>query len=165
MQRQKLRSNRKKKFGHRNGRSSCAHSIGKFFLCYIVLFSFETSATGSPGNYLYHMNHITCIYICVYHITSYHYVQRQHGKPLNLIWSASFDQLERRQKRQHPQVILSVVFLVNHSCLIFRHGLTISYFVSLSKPQDPIAYRKIHDRWTFWGILMLFRCKNYPLET
>ena len=54
MQRQKLRSNRKKKFGHRNGRSSCAHSIGKFFLCYIVLFSFETSATGSPGNYLYH---------------------------------------------------------------------------------------------------------------
>ena len=42
-----------KKFGHRNGRSSCAHSIGKFFLCYIVLFSFETSATGSPGNYLY----------------------------------------------------------------------------------------------------------------
>ena len=43
----------KKKFGHRNGRSSCAHSIGKFFLCYMVLFSFETSATGSPGNYLY----------------------------------------------------------------------------------------------------------------
>ena len=55
MQRQKLRSNPKKKFGHRNGRSSCAHSIGKFFLCYIVLFSFETSATGSPGNYLYHL--------------------------------------------------------------------------------------------------------------
>ena len=53
MQRQKLRSNPKKKFGHRNGRSSCAHSIGKFFLGYIVLFSFETSATGSPGNYLY----------------------------------------------------------------------------------------------------------------
>ena len=43
----------KKKIGHRNGRSSCAHSIGKFFLCYMVLFSFETSATGSPGNYLY----------------------------------------------------------------------------------------------------------------
>ena len=42
-----------KKFGHRNGRSSCAHSIGKFFPGYIVLFSFETSATGSPGNYLY----------------------------------------------------------------------------------------------------------------
>ena len=41
MQRQKL--------GHRNGRSSCAHSIGKFFLCYIVLFSFETSATARPG--------------------------------------------------------------------------------------------------------------------
>ena len=45
--------NPKKKFGHRNGRSSCAHSIGKIFLCYMVLFSFETSATGSPGNYLY----------------------------------------------------------------------------------------------------------------
>ena len=27
--------------------------IGKFFLCYIVLFSSETSARGSPGNYLY----------------------------------------------------------------------------------------------------------------
>ena len=42
----------KKKFGYRKGLSSCAHSIGKFFLGYIVLFSFETSATGSPGNYL-----------------------------------------------------------------------------------------------------------------
>ena len=39
-------------FGHRAGRSPCAHSIGKFFLCYIVLFSCETSAPGSPGNYL-----------------------------------------------------------------------------------------------------------------
>ena len=43
----------KKWFGHRAGRSPCAHSIGKFFLCYIVLFSSETSAPGSPGNYLY----------------------------------------------------------------------------------------------------------------
>ena len=34
--------------------SPCAHSIGKFFLCYIVLFSSETSAPGSPGNYLYY---------------------------------------------------------------------------------------------------------------
>ena len=30
----------KKWFGHRAGRSPCAHSIGKFFLCYIVLFLF-----------------------------------------------------------------------------------------------------------------------------
>ena len=43
----------KKWFGHRAGRSPCAHSIGKFFLCYIILFSSETSAPGSPGNYLY----------------------------------------------------------------------------------------------------------------
>ena len=55
--------------GHRAGRSPCAHSIGKFFLCYIVLFSFETSATGSPGNYLYmyffffEMLNISFIYI------------------------------------------------------------------------------------------------------
>ena len=34
-------------------RWSVAHSIGKFFLCYIILFSSETSAPGSPGNYLY----------------------------------------------------------------------------------------------------------------
>ena len=40
-------------FGHRAGRSPCAHSIGKFFLCYILLFSSETSAPGSPGNCLY----------------------------------------------------------------------------------------------------------------
>ena len=40
-------------FGHRAGRSPCTHSIGKFFLCYILLFSSETSAPGSPGNYLY----------------------------------------------------------------------------------------------------------------
>ena len=30
----------KKWFGHRAGRSPCAHSIGKFFLCYIVPFFF-----------------------------------------------------------------------------------------------------------------------------
>ena len=39
-------------FGHGVGRSPCAQSIGKFSLCYIVLFSSETSAPGSPGNYL-----------------------------------------------------------------------------------------------------------------
>ena len=62
MQRQKLRSNPKKKFGHCNGRSSCAHSIGKFFLCYMVLFSSETSAPGSPGNYLYIYLHLASMY-------------------------------------------------------------------------------------------------------
>ena len=41
----------KRWFGHRPGRSPCAHSIGKFFLCYISLFSSETSAPGLPGNY------------------------------------------------------------------------------------------------------------------
>ena len=46
----------KKWFGHRAGRSPCTHSIGKFFLCYIVLFSSETSAPGSPGNYLYNVS-------------------------------------------------------------------------------------------------------------
>ena len=67
MQRQKLRSNPRKKFGHRNGRSSCAHSIGKFFLCYRVLFSFETSATGSPGNYLYIL-YLHIILHVIYHM-------------------------------------------------------------------------------------------------
>ena len=52
----------KKWFGHRAGRSPCAHSIGKFFLCYIVLFSSETSTPGSPGNYL-DMDDI--LYICM----------------------------------------------------------------------------------------------------
>ena len=43
----------KKWFGHRAGRSPCAHSIGKFFLCYIVLFLLETSAPGLSGHYWY----------------------------------------------------------------------------------------------------------------
>ena len=52
----------KKWFGHRAGRSPCAHSIGKFFLCYIVLFLLETSAPGLSGHYWY----ITYIYQYVY---------------------------------------------------------------------------------------------------
>ena len=42
-------------FGHRAGRSPCAHSIGKFFLCYIVLFLLETSAPGLSGHYWYYI--------------------------------------------------------------------------------------------------------------
>ena len=53
----------KKWFGHRAGRSPCAHSIGKFFLCYIVLFSSETSAPGSPGNYLYPICNLRLLWI------------------------------------------------------------------------------------------------------
>ena len=48
----------KKWFGHRAGRSPCAHSIGKFFLCYIVLFLLETSAPGLSGYYWYIHIHI-----------------------------------------------------------------------------------------------------------
>ena len=43
----------KKWFGHCAGLSPCAHSIGKFFLCYIVLFLLETSAPGLSGHYWY----------------------------------------------------------------------------------------------------------------
>ena len=87
MQRQKLRSNLRKKFGHRNGRSSCAHSIGKFFLCYIVLFSFETSATGSPGNYLYIYIHMYIyIYIQYACINIYTHIYFICFYPTNLIW-------------------------------------------------------------------------------
>ena len=46
----------KKWFGHRAGRSPCAHSIGKFFLCYIVLFLLETSAPGLSGYYWYYIH-------------------------------------------------------------------------------------------------------------
>ena len=49
----------KKWFGHRAGRSPCAHSIGKFFLCYIVLFLLETSAPGLSGHYWYAL----CLYV------------------------------------------------------------------------------------------------------
>ena len=45
MERQKARSQQRNDLGIALvGR--CAHSIGKFFLCYIVLFSSETSAQG-----------------------------------------------------------------------------------------------------------------------
>ena len=53
----------KKWFGHRAGRSPCAHSIGKFFLCYIVLFLLETSAPGLSGHYWYIYIYIIYIYI------------------------------------------------------------------------------------------------------
>ena len=39
-------------FGHRAGRSPCAHSIGKFFL-WLIVFFFETSAPGLSGHYWY----------------------------------------------------------------------------------------------------------------
>ena len=74
----------KKWFGHGAGRSPCAHSIGKFFVCYIVLFSSETSAPGSPGNapgspgnyllYLYsfwhtfHIIHMFCKYFSIWYL-------------------------------------------------------------------------------------------------
>ena len=48
----------KKWFGHRAGRSPCAHSIGKFFLSYIVLFLLETSAPGLSGHYWYTHVHL-----------------------------------------------------------------------------------------------------------
>ena len=44
----------KKWFGHRAGRSPCAHSIGKFFL-WLIVFFFETSAPGLSGDYWYKM--------------------------------------------------------------------------------------------------------------
>ena len=51
----------KKWFGHRAGRSPCAHSIGKFFLCYIVLFPLETPAPGLSGHYWYIYIYISTI--------------------------------------------------------------------------------------------------------
>ena len=39
----------KKWFGHRAGRSPCAHSIGKFFLCYIVFFLLKLPPPARPG--------------------------------------------------------------------------------------------------------------------
>ena len=75
MERQKARSQQR----NRAGRSPCTHSIGKFFLCYIALFSSETSAPGSPGNYLYH--------IISYHIISYHIMWMQNIS-LHIIASA-----------------------------------------------------------------------------
>ena len=39
----------KKWFGHRAGRSPCAHSIGKFFLCYIFLFLAKLPTPACPA--------------------------------------------------------------------------------------------------------------------
>ena len=56
----------KKWFGHCAGRSPCAHSIGKFFLCYIVLFLLETSAPGLSGHYWYIYIYICMLYAFVF---------------------------------------------------------------------------------------------------
>ena len=50
----------KKWFGHRAGRSPCAHFIGKFFLCYTILFLLETSAPGLSGHY-WKMKNTNCL--------------------------------------------------------------------------------------------------------
>ena len=55
-----------KKFGHRNGRSSCAHSIGKFFLCYIVFFLLKLPPPARPGT--------TCISTVYLMIVSYCFI-------------------------------------------------------------------------------------------
>ena len=57
----------KKWFGHRAGRSPCAHSIGKFFL-WLVVFFFETSAPGLSGHYLY--TNITSLFLQTFHQTT-----------------------------------------------------------------------------------------------
>ena len=63
----------KKWFGHCAGRSPCAHSIGKFFLCYIVLFLLETSAPGLSGRYWYYNIYIYILYyIILYYIILYY---------------------------------------------------------------------------------------------
>ena len=64
----------KKWFGHRAGRSPCPHSIGKFFLCYIVLFLLETSAPGLSGHYWYtyiQTQYIYAKYVYIYIIHTY----------------------------------------------------------------------------------------------
>ena len=66
----------KKWFGHRAGRSPCAHSIGKFFLCYIVLFLLETSAPGLSGHYWYnllleHLKKYTSMRGCIFTLLKY----------------------------------------------------------------------------------------------
>ena len=77
----------KKWFGHRAGRSPCAHSIGKFFLCYIVLFSSETSAPGSPGNYLYN-TYMIYVYVYIY-IHRHRHFLRWNGAPFLMIYFSS----------------------------------------------------------------------------
>ena len=68
----------KKWFGHRAGRSPCAHSIGKFFLCYIVLFLLETSAPGLSGHYWY-------MILCYINVISYHVISYVHITCVSLV--------------------------------------------------------------------------------
>ena len=104
-------------------RWSVAHSIGKFFLCYIIRFSSETSAPGSPGNYLYTYN--IYIYIYIYtHIYIYIYIIVYIYLMLHA-WSflvhhpspIPFDQLKESSiafpSISHHQQLLTHIFLQN----------------------------------------------------
>ena len=158
MQRQKLRSNPKKKFGHRNGRSSCAHSIGKFFLGYIVLFSFETSATGSPGNYLY-------ILYCLDWIFLYRYVLTSSSPALNpcdfIPWitaqslGTSVDPLSQiwpnnnHIKRQFTYVVLWCI----HTQMLHETGIFTKPFpLECSHFSPHVSKQSIHEAFGIYDI-------------
>ena len=158
MQRQKLRSNPKKKFGHRNGRSSCAHSIGKFFLGYIVLFSFETSATGSPGNYLY-------ILYCLDWIFLYRYVLTSSSPALNpcdfIPWitaqslGTSVDPLSQiwpnnnHIKRQFTYVVLWCI----HAQMLHETGIFTKPFpLECSHFSPHVSKQSIHEAFGIYDI-------------
>jgi len=89
----------KKWFGHRAGPSPCAHSIGKFFLCYIVLFLLETSAPGLSGHYWY-----------IIHLHPERDMMKQGTLHLCFFWSAwktrNKDMLSKRFHKPKPRCFL-----------------------------------------------------------
>ena len=68
-----LQSTRHHHHGTAEGSLPCAHSIGKFFLCYIVLFLLETSAPGLSGHYWYKIYDLSLVLNVSCHDMSWFY--------------------------------------------------------------------------------------------
>ena len=121
----------KKWFGHRAGRSPCAHSIGKFFLCYIVLFLLETSAPGLSGHYWYRILYIR-IYIYMRKITVACRLDMSPMSQGSLLWRVLQPKrfwsswTTKSSKSKWP-------FIFTHVCASSRKIATITKWTSIAK--------------------------------
>ena len=85
-------------FGHGAGRSPCAHSIGKFFLCYILFFLLKLPPPARPGT--------TCMiqYVCSFFRFNEEIFQR--GYEWEYCIRLTFEGISKSLKREGQQGLL-----------------------------------------------------------